>query len=203
MLLILEELHKKHLEYIKTLDIQVAKEFCKASVDFFNKGINRKIYVSAAQKLNIDSKCIQESIESIMYLLLEASKFNLNTSDFKNSLNLLGFNEDLEEYLIECYEQLKPILFRNDTLLTGLPFYKDFEWRFDVKIASRSLNKQIEPSLLVKLTSTTTTGKDVQVVDEARLLEIHPTTLLHITRNLQQALQQLNDPQYQRASRNL
>ena len=65
------------------------KEFCKISLDFIRKGVNRKVYQSAArecislhhgcygycvEKLDVDVATIQHGVEGLMYLITECSK---------------------------------------------------------------------------------------------------------------------------------
>lgn len=67
------------------------KEFCKISLDFIRKGVNRKVYHSAAresrahiiciiiisccvEKLDVDVATIQHGVEGLMYLITECAK---------------------------------------------------------------------------------------------------------------------------------
>uniref|UniRef100_V5HH40 Uncharacterized protein n=1 Tax=Ixodes ricinus TaxID=34613 RepID=V5HH40_IXORI len=51
MLLILDDDHKQHPQFIRDVDVAVAREFCKIANEFLLRGVNPKVYHSAAQKL--------------------------------------------------------------------------------------------------------------------------------------------------------
>ena len=105
MLLVLSDEHRDHLKFLTQVDVNgmniymerfvccfliiVVKEFCKISLDFIRKGVNRKVYHSAArecislhhgcygycvEKLDVDVATIQHGVEGLMYLLTECSK---------------------------------------------------------------------------------------------------------------------------------
>ena len=77
------------MERIECCFLSVVKEFCRISLDFIRKGVNRKVYQSAArecillhhgcygycaEKLDVDVATIQHGVEGLMYLLTECSK---------------------------------------------------------------------------------------------------------------------------------
>ncbi|GBN60843.1 hypothetical protein AVEN_107864-1 [Araneus ventricosus] len=74
MLLILDDIHKRHLDLLKTIDEKIVREFCRISVEHLFKGSNSKVYQSAAQRLNVETDIVQNAITGIMQLLIEASK---------------------------------------------------------------------------------------------------------------------------------
>lgn len=104
MLLVLSDEHREHLKFLTHVDVNgmiifiwstlyavfsVVKEFCKISLDFIRKGVNRKVYQSAAreciplhhgcygycvEKLDVDVATIQHGVEGLMYLITECSK---------------------------------------------------------------------------------------------------------------------------------
>lgn len=64
------------------------------------------------------------------------------------------------------------------------------------QLASRSLRQQVEPVIMLKLHVEDGDQKEV------KLLQTDPTNLLHLTRTLEEALQELNSAHSRRISRN-
>lgn len=197
MLLILGDEHKQHLEYLCSASLDVVQEFCRLSVEFLMKGTNTKIYNSAAQKLGVEAIVIQKAIEGLMHLFLESSKLLLNEIDFRDSVKAAGFSDELQSELLRCYLENQADIRRIQLDMSmGLPHYRDLEWRLDVKLASRSLRHQVEPVVTMKL-HVQDSGKE-----ETKLLQTDPANLVHITRTLEEALQELNSAHCRRICRN-
>lgn len=152
MLLVLSDEHREHLKYLTQVDVNVVKEFCKISLDFIKKGVNRKVYHSAAQKLDVDVATIQHGVEGLMYLITECAKLMLSELDFHDSIMTLGFSEEINKELLQIYlDNRKEVRGIVSQLTIGLPNYHNLEWRFDVQLASRALHRQTEPQVLLKL----------------------------------------------------
>ena len=65
---------------------------------------------------------------------------------------MLGFPEDLNKELLQLYqENCKEIRAILSEMSMNLPHYHDLEWRFDVQLASRGLQRQAQPSVLLRL----------------------------------------------------
>ena len=76
----------------------------------------------------------------------------MNEIDFLDSILVLGFPEDLNKELLRLYqENCKEIRAILSEMSMTLPHYQDLEWRFDVQLASRSLQRQAQPSILLRL----------------------------------------------------
>lgn len=198
MLLLLDDSHKKHLDLLKELDDKVVKEFCRISLDHLKKGSNPKVYQSAAQRLNVEPDIIENAVIGIMRLFVEASKVMITEMEFRDSIIVLGFNEQCQEELVKYYlqngEEIRSFL---STLKIGIPHYHNLEWRLDVQIASRSLRRPLEPKLLLKLQLEKNTMK------ENILLEADPSNLIHLTEVLEQALQEARSHHCRRIMRNV
>jgi len=197
MLLILEDEHKEHLEYLNKSPFEVVREFCRISTEFLLKGTNVKIYQSAAQKLGVEASVVQSAIEGLMHLFLEASKLLLSEIDFQDSVKALGFADDLQTELLGHYVRNRTEIRRLQMEMSAsLPHYHDLEWRLDVQLASRSLRQQVEPVIMLKLHVEDGDQK------ETKLLQTDPANLIHLTRTLEEALQELNSAHCRRISRN-
>uniref|UniRef100_A0A0B7BU10 COMM domain-containing protein n=1 Tax=Arion vulgaris TaxID=1028688 RepID=A0A0B7BU10_9EUPU len=198
MLLVYEDSHKEHLSFLSDLDPEVLKEFGRISLNFIRKGINPKTFQGAAQKLEVPVETVQHGVEGLMYLLVESSRFLLNDIDFQDSVMTLGFDEQTRSILLGLYlehrREIRQIL---DKMSMDLPHYHNLEWRFDIQLASRSLRHQITPTVLFKL-QTIDEGKT-----ESKLLQTDPVNLVHMTRVLEEALQEIKSGYCRRIARNI
>ena len=151
MLLVLSEEQREHLSLLKQFKPEIAREICKTAFEFIKNGISVKKYQTAAQKLDTESEIIKKSVESLMSVVTECSKFSLSAEDFQRSIDVLNFSNELVEDLSTMYgedwEQLRRIM-KNMSLV--VPHYKDLEWRFDVKVSSRMKKYQTTPEILLR-----------------------------------------------------
>ncbi|CAL1533168.1 unnamed protein product [Lymnaea stagnalis] len=198
MLLIFEDSQKDHLSFLADLDAEVLKEFGKISLNFIRKGANTKIFQGAAQKLGVPVDTVQHGVEALMYLLTESSKYLLNEIDFQDSIMTLGFGDETRSSLLALYlehrREIRDIL---NEMSLDLPHYHNLEWRFDVQLASRSLRHQVSPSILMKLQTMDGDKK------EMKMLQTDPVNLVHITRVLEEALQEMKSGYCRRITRNI
>lgn len=199
MLLTLKPDHKKHVLFLAEQSLPVLQDFCKLALDYLQKGPNVKVYNAAAQKLNVELDVIKNSVEGLVNLLLESCKHKLSAENFRDSVVALGFTEDKEAILSKLYsikrdevsDALEEIGFK-------LPRYHDMEWRFEVQTASRSLLKQVAP--LVTLDLSLKNPDNPEEVEHV-LLQTDPTNLLHITQELEEALQESRSQHIRRISK--
>ncbi|GFQ87893.1 COMM domain-containing protein 2 [Trichonephila clavata] len=196
MLLILDDIHKQHLDILKNVDEKIVREFCRISIEHLFKGSNPKVYQSAAQRLNVETDIVQNVITGIMQLLIEASKMMVNEIEFRDSIIVLGFNNQSQEELVKCYldhnQEIRSLL---SSLNMGIPHYKNLEWRLDVQIASRTLRRPMEPSMLLKL------QLEEENKSENIILEADPSNIIHMTQVLDQALQEAKSQHFRRIMR--
>lgn len=72
--------------------------------------------------------------------------------DFLDSILVLGFSEVLNKELLQLYQQhCKEIRAILSEMALDLPHFHDLEWRLDVQLASRSLQRQAQPTVLLCL----------------------------------------------------
>ena len=153
----------------------------------------------AAQKLELDSKLVEQCVQATMNLLAESSKLSLVETDFKDSLISLDLHEEVSEALVEFYTDnqntIREILSK---LELSLPQYQNLEWRFDVQLASRMLNYQTTPQVLLKFhLNNGGSSNDVHV------LQTDPVNLLHMTQILEEALNEIKTAHCRRIARNI
>ena len=76
----------------------------------------------------------------------------VNELDFQDSIMVLGFPEELNKELLALYmENCKEIRSILSAMSMDLPHYQNLEWRFDVQLASRSLQRQTQPIVTMRL----------------------------------------------------
>ncbi|XP_022088115.1 COMM domain-containing protein 2-like isoform X1 [Acanthaster planci] len=198
MLLVLEDEHKEHLNFLVSVNVEVVQEFCRIAMEFIRKGINHKMYLVAAQKLKVDAETVQHGVEGLMYLLSESAKLMVTEIDFQDSILTLGFSEELKQELLRLYlDNRKEIRTIQSEMAMDLPHYHNLEWRLDIELASRSLHHQTNPSLLLKLHTEESGSKTTQ------LLETDPSNLLHMTQCLESALAEVKSQHCRRIMRNI
>ncbi|XP_024877207.1 COMM domain-containing protein 2 [Temnothorax curvispinosus] len=199
MLLTLKPDHKKHVLFLAEQSSPVLQDFCKLALDYLQKGPNVKVYNAAAQKLNVELDVIKKSVEGLVNLLLESCKHKLSAEDFRDSVVALGFTEDKEAILSKLYNVKKnEVSDALEEIGFKLPRYHDMEWRFEVQTASRSLLKQVAP--LVTLDLSLKNPDNPEEIEHV-LLQTDPTNLLHMTQQLEEALQESRSQHIRRISR--
>ncbi|XP_029417422.1 COMM domain-containing protein 2 isoform X2 [Nannospalax galili] len=174
MLLDLSEEHREHLAFLPQVDSAVVAEFGRIAVEFLRRGSNPKIYEGAARKLNISEL------------------------DFQDSVFVLGFSEELNKLLLQLYlDNRKEIRTVLNELAPALPSYHSLEWRLDVQLASRSLRRQIKPTVTMRLHLAENGGHST------RVLQTDPATLLHLVQQLEQALEEMKTNHCRRVVRSI
>lgn len=198
MLLAFEDSHKEHLSFLVDLDPEVLNEFGRISMNFIRKGTNPKVFQGAAQKLGVSVETVQHGVEGLMFLLTESCKYMLSEIDFQDSIMTLGFNEETRATLLSVYlENQKEVRNILQEMSMELPHYRDLEWRFDMQLASRSLRHQMVPSILLRLVTEDEGEKSTT------MLETDPVNLVHMTRVLETALQEMKSGYCRRIARNI
>ncbi|XP_012261833.2 COMM domain-containing protein 2 [Athalia rosae] len=186
MLLSLRADHKKHILFLVEQSANVVQDFCKLALDYLQDGPNIKLYNIAAQKLEAEPEIIRNAVEGLVNLLLESCKCKLSISDFRDSVIALGFSGENETLLTKLYatnqSEIAKVLPNIGVKLTA---YKSMDWRFETQIASRSLLNQATPLITLDFHLQ---NNDSDKVDHV-YLQTDPNNLLHITKELEQALQ--------------
>ncbi|GFR57714.1 COMM domain-containing protein 2-like [Elysia marginata] len=198
MLLAFEDSHKEHLSFLVDLDPEVLNEFGLISMNFIRKGTNPKVFQGAAQKLGVPVETVQNGVEGLMFLLTESCKYMLSEIDFQDSVMTLGFGEETRATLLGLYtENQREVRSILQEMSMELPHYRDLEWRFDMQLASRSLRHQMVPSVLLRLVTEDEGEK------KTTMLETDPVNLVHMTRVLETALQEMKSGYCRRIARNI
>ncbi|XP_064473038.1 COMM domain-containing protein 2-like [Ornithodoros turicata] len=185
MLLILDDDHKNHLKFLSTIEEAAAREFCKTAKEFLLRGVNPKVYQTAAQKLQVEVDVIQNAVEGTAHLLLQAVKLKLNEQQFKESLLLVDLPETVRDYLLQFHSEnekdLRKLLSQKD--IPSLSF-SDLNWRFEAEVATRCLRSHVTPIILLRFALKAQDGSI-----KTMFFQTDPVNLVHITETLETALQ--------------
>ncbi|EFA86237.1 COMM domain-containing protein 2 [Heterostelium album PN500] len=201
MIIVLDSHHTEDLQFLKTVENDVIREFCNISLEFIRKGDNKKLYIAASKKLNVSPDVIENVVKGLSHLFVECSRFMLNDADFKDSLSILKFENELVDLLKEVYlEQRNEIRIILQELYPHFDHYSNLEWRLDVQVANRSLRGQtINPIYLLKLT---TQSGGTQEKKE-HILQTDPNNLKHLCNELEAALMEIRSNDCRRIMRNI
>lgn len=199
MLLILSEEQKEHLRFLTSLEIDVILEFARISLDFILKGSsNPKIFQAAAQKLGVDVNLVKNGISGLQHVFTESSRLMIGEIDFQDSVMTLGFSKEVISALLQIYlENRKEVRNILVEMTLAIPHYHELEWRFDVELASRSLRHQTNPIIIMKLH--TKEGEK----NSADILQTDPVNLIHLTTELENAMQEMKTAHCRRIVRNI
>lgn len=199
MLLILSEQQKEHLKFLTSLEFDVVLEFARISLDSILKGSsNPKIFQAAAQKLGVDINTVKNGISGLQHVLTESSRLMIGEIDFQDSVMTLGFSEEVIAALLKIYlENRKEIRNILGEMSLGIAHYHDLEWRFDVELASRSLQHQTNPVVIMRLHTKEGEKKSAEIV------QTDPVNLVHLTSELENAMQEMKTAHCRRIVRNI
>lgn len=218
---------RKQLQQLQKLDIGVAKELLRVSLNFIRKGRQEKILDKAAAKLSVPSKTVEDLIDAISIFLTEFSKQNLSDADITDSIAVLKIAPEgsplsqlFKEFCLSAKREVRDILMK---VSFDLPHYQDVEWRLDVELGSRCIRNTVAPFYLVKIKTTVpaeeedlcteensfaasssmvTQGENGYLVKES-FVEIDPLSLKHITGELEKAIAESKTASSRRVMRNI
>jgi hypothetical protein len=112
----------------------------------------------------------------------------LKEEELKDSLAIAGLeNELIEEILGASKASFHLIQDYLKNLKIEVLAFRSLEWRVDIKLATRSLSKCIEPEIVLKLNLCKGPNKDL----ESHLLQTDVTNLVHLTNTLENALNEI------------
>ena len=222
------EATRKQLLQLQKLDISIAKELLRVSLNFIRKGRQEKVIAKAAAKLSVPAKAVEDIIDAISIFLTEVSKQNLSDADITDSIAVLKLapeesplNALLKEFCLSARREVRDILKK---VSFDLPHYQDIEWRLDVELGSRCIRNTVAPFYLVKIrttvpaeeeeglcaeensfaasSATVSQGENGYLVKE-NFVEIDPLSLKHITAELERAVAESKTASSRRVMRNI
>ncbi|OWA51361.1 putative COMM domain-containing protein 2 [Hypsibius exemplaris] len=181
---VLDTQHQAQLLTLQAVDPDTAWEFCKVALQLFRGGPQPRMIEKAAKKLDWPPEKLQTTLEAIMALFKEAVKAEIQPEDLQASLTSAGLQSHYAVLLVAAFGESRQEI---QTLLQDTTFdtarLKAFDWRFEVEIASRTIHSEIKPHFLLRLEL----GK--QAASSVHLLQMDIPTLIHVTEELESALQ--------------
>eukprot|EP00036_Acanthoecidae_sp_10tr_P010887 CAMPEP_0182925368 /NCGR_PEP_ID=MMETSP0105_2-20130417/9376_1 /TAXON_ID=81532 ORGANISM="Acanthoeca-like sp., Strain 10tr" /NCGR_SAMPLE_ID=MMETSP0105_2 /ASSEMBLY_ACC=CAM_ASM_000205 /LENGTH=201 /DNA_ID=CAMNT_0025063215 /DNA_START=41 /DNA_END=646 /DNA_ORIENTATION=- len=196
-LLVLSAEHKAHLRLLAEVDEEAVLEFGRLALDFVLKGTNTKVYSAAGKKLGVSAADVRNGVQGLMFLFTESSKLRMTQMDFNDTVMILGFPQGLHSLLLALFNEHCETIRRVAGHMTmSLPTYKDLKWRIDAQIASRTLRQSVEPTVVLQI-DTLDENSDAASIT----LQTDPTTLAHMTAQLEAALKAVKMSHYRRITR--
>ncbi|GFU12002.1 COMM domain-containing protein 5 [Nephila pilipes] len=156
---------------LKNIKKPVFRQMVKlAMLDFEGKATNSDMYV-AIKKATQDS-CNVDIVYGALYALLKCAlslpEASLKQDIFKEDLHELGINDEyIEDLTNVLYGQRRSSIITNfNNLAPHLPKLSNFSWRIDVAISTSTLNRVLEPAIVM----------EIQLSDGRReTFEVHPS----------------------------
>ncbi|XP_055346750.1 COMM domain-containing protein 2-like [Paramacrobiotus metropolitanus] len=196
----LDETAASHLKYVQELDADTAEEICKVAFQFLQSGIQARLIDKAAKRLEWPTEKLQQLLEALMEFYRSAARVDVSKEDLELVITQsLRLSTEYAAILSEFYSTIRSDL-RN--ILANLSFsearYKDMEWRFEVEIASRTLHNRLRPVVYLQLQLEQDGNQTT-----SHTLQMDIPTLLHVTEELEQALQDIKSNHAKRIMRHI
>ena len=183
---------------LPTLDAPVLTEFVSIAVEHLSVGsISRAKYTKAATALKVEVAALVTSIESLSFMMLEATRKNASGEDLVSGMDSLGFNAEQKAALQSAYDiASKGLRSMLSDLSLRLPHYHNLEWRLDVQLGSRMLRSTMEPSLLLELETRDSRGQPIK-----QIMQMDYANLDHTVQELERAVREANTKHARRVIR--
>lgn len=149
-----DESVKKDLALCGRLDRQPFVTLARSALTFLQHGASSKLVAAVAEKIGAPVPEVASAVSGLCKLILEGGKLKLSPEKFASFLADFELPEDLEEALVEIYnesyddiaEAVKELAERD-----GLPSFSNLEWRLDMEVGSRFVGVDPKPSFLLRL----------------------------------------------------
>ncbi|KAJ6633249.1 COMM domain-containing protein 2 [Pseudolycoriella hygida] len=186
----------ENLKLLKELPADELSELCNLSIDFLKAGPKNERHPKIADSV----ESLNSMIKTLVLLLTDVTKSNVNQSEFETSLKMILSTKQLSVLWQHVVDNK---IFIHNTLRSHNVKsyrYRDLSWRIETRISSRCLLHQVTPIATVLLTV------DSEQINENRtklalvndnlfsstaktiLFQIDPTNLVHIIDILEVAL---------------
>lgn len=112
----------------------------------------------------------------------------MKDDEFRESLAIGGLESELIEEILENNKTSRTLIrdYLNNLQIETKSF-KSLEWRIDIKTATRSLAKCIEPEIILKLNLSNGPSND----SDSHILQTDVVNLVHLTNSLEGALNEI------------
>eukprot|EP00357_Protocruzia_adherens_P024553 CAMPEP_0114975362 /NCGR_PEP_ID=MMETSP0216-20121206/2053_1 /TAXON_ID=223996 /ORGANISM="Protocruzia adherens, Strain Boccale" /LENGTH=200 /DNA_ID=CAMNT_0002336127 /DNA_START=34 /DNA_END=636 /DNA_ORIENTATION=+ len=180
----------QELQLLKGVDGDLYEEIISLALEFLKNNLKEKKIEKAAKALGAEVETFRSALEALAWIFYELNRVKATDTEFEQNLNPFELDNTIKQNIYEAYtqnqEDIRDIIngldSSNETRL------KDFDWRLDMDIASRTRKEIFEPKYLLKL--------ELKQGSEERtqFLEADHATLKFMTKELEQAISALNKP---------
>lgn len=156
MRFVIKTLEKVHLSPLRKCELDDIITLCKVAFDYLSHGPNAQepIYeaISEKYKRQIQPHEVQMAVEALISILIESTKSNADIDGVKRTLALDGFNEDVSDILAQFLTSKRKFI-EGSIKTANIRAFRlvNMEWRLEVRLASRSLMKQSQIFVTMKL----------------------------------------------------
>lgn len=151
-----KKLQKSHLKPLIACDTQDVIALCKIAFDYLFNGPEQQqeIYKAVAEKYDkqFETQEIQQAVEALISLLIEATKAKVDEKEVMKPLLLAGFKEDTVQILTQFVTSKRNFV-EGSIKTANIRAYRlvNMEWRLEVKLASRTAKKQTQIFVTMKM----------------------------------------------------
>lgn len=153
---VIKSSQKLHLELVKKCDPTDVITLCKIAFDYLANGPEnqREIYKAIAEKYDDQFKAdeVQLAVEALISILIEATRAKATEGDVKKPLTLADFREDTVEILTQFLTSKRNFI-EGSIKTANIRSYRlvNLEWRLEIRLASRTVMKQSQIVVVMKL----------------------------------------------------
>ncbi|XP_037939778.1 COMM domain-containing protein 2 [Teleopsis dalmanni] len=136
---------KEHLAFLREKSSDDIIQMCKSAFEYLTNeqaNTNNQRYEQLAKKYASNPTAVKQAIESLISLLIDATKANASESDM-NFLQDVGFSEEAVDILSQFVTSKRGFI-EGSIKSANIRAYRlvHLEWRLEVRVASRSLLRQ-------------------------------------------------------------
>lgn len=152
----IKSLQKTHLNPLTKCETADVIALCKIAFDYLANGPEQQldIYQTIAAKYDkqFQSKDVQLAVESLISLLIDAAKAKADENEVKKPLASAGFKEETVDILTQFVTSKRNFI-EGSIKTANIRAYRlvNIEWRLEVKLASRTVMKQSQVIVTMKL----------------------------------------------------
>ncbi|CAL4059008.1 unnamed protein product, partial [Meganyctiphanes norvegica] len=198
---------KKRLGELVRHSGPVAGSLNRTQIQFIKKLVAILYYEGAIQGLVSTSNSVEDAVRGLIFLFMEGIQTSTPSENFQLMINKCGFSSEASLIILKVFEENREEFQQYLTKMgVQLPRYQDLEWRFDILVGSRTLHHIAEPlmTLQLSLDNTNSLGNEnIKKVPKKLLLQTDPNNLIHMTKVLEEALQESHNHHFRRITRHI
>lgn len=151
-MLSLKKDQRKHLELLCHRSSEDVVELGKSAFEYLTYGPNTQRYQHLAEKYSADTGVVQQAVEALIALLINATKSNASEFDLQRLQQEEGYSNDVMEVLTQFVSSKRHFV-EGSIKSANIRAYRlvNIEWRLEVRLATRSLLQQSNIRVTMKL----------------------------------------------------